>query len=60
LAREAAKVDTPWGPIAGKVAFLPDGSRRFAPEYEVCHRIAVEHSKSLTEVVAAARAAFHS
>ena len=39
LAREPAEVVTPWGPIAGKVAHLPDGSKRFAPEYEACHRV---------------------
>ncbi|HEX2474616.1 MAG TPA: LarC family nickel insertion protein, partial [Lacipirellulaceae bacterium] len=60
LAREATKVETPWGTIAGKVAFLPDGSRRFSPEYEECHRIAIREGKSLSEVVAGAQAAFRS
>jgi uncharacterized protein (TIGR00299 family) protein len=60
LAREAAKVETPWGTVLGKVAFLPDGSRRFSPEYEECHRIAIREGKSLSDVVAAAQAAFHS
>jgi uncharacterized protein (TIGR00299 family) protein len=58
LAREAVQVETPWGPIAGKVAFLPDGSRRFTPEYEECHRIAVREGKPLHEVMAAAQAAW--
>jgi hypothetical protein len=58
LAREATKVETPWGTIAGKVAFLPDGSRRFSPEYEECHRIAVREGKPIAEIMAVARAAF--
>ena len=58
LAREAANVETRWGPITGKIAFLPDGSRRFTPEYEDCRRIAVQKGKSLAEIMAAARAAF--
>jgi uncharacterized protein (TIGR00299 family) protein len=60
LARETTKVETPWGPIGGKVAFLPDGSRRFTPEYEECHRIAIREGKSLAEVMACAHAAFRS
>jgi uncharacterized protein (TIGR00299 family) protein len=60
LAREAAKVETPWGPIAGKVAFLPDGSRRFSPEYEECHRIAVREGKPIAEIMAVTRTAFQS
>ncbi|HEY3392973.1 MAG TPA: nickel insertion protein, partial [Lacipirellulaceae bacterium] len=60
LAREAVNVETPWGPIRGKVAFLPDGSRRFTPEYEECHRIAVREGKPLAEIMAAAHAAFRS
>lgn len=60
LAREAANVETPWGLIRGKVAFLPDGTRRFTPEYEECHRIAVREGKPLAEIMAAAHAAFRS
>jgi len=60
LARQAAKVETPWGPVGGKVAFLPDGTRRFTPEYEDCNRLAVQHGTTLAEVMAAAQAAFRS
>lgn len=60
LAREAAEVATVWGPIAGKIVYLPDCSRRFAPEYEACHRVAVEHKLPLAAVMSAARQAFQS
>jgi uncharacterized protein (TIGR00299 family) protein len=60
LARETAKVETPWGPVGGKVAYLPDGSPRFTPEYEECHRIATREDKPLAEVMACAHAAFQS
>jgi hypothetical protein len=58
LAREPHEVVTPWGPIAGKIAHLPDGSLRFAPEYEACHRVSIEHRVPLADVLAAARQAF--
>jgi pyridinium-3,5-bisthiocarboxylic acid mononucleotide nickel chelatase len=54
LAREETTVETPWGPVAGKVAFLPDGSRRFAPEYEACRELAGRSGVSLAEVMRAA------
>jgi uncharacterized protein (TIGR00299 family) protein len=60
LARESAKVETPWGPITGKVAYLADGSQRFSPEYEECHRIATQEGRPLAEIMAVARAAFPS
>ncbi|MEX2168155.1 MAG: nickel pincer cofactor biosynthesis protein LarC [Pirellulales bacterium] len=58
LPREAAEVQTPWGPVRGIVATLPDGARRFSPEYEDCRRIATERAISLAEVQAAAMTAF--
>jgi pyridinium-3,5-bisthiocarboxylic acid mononucleotide nickel chelatase len=59
LAREALTVDTTYGPIAGKIATLPDGSRRFTPEYESCHRIAAARAVPLNEVIAAASSTWH-
>jgi uncharacterized protein (DUF111 family) len=58
LAREACTVSTPWGPIAGKTAYLPGGAKRFSPEYEACHRMSVERGVPLADVLAAARQAF--
>jgi uncharacterized protein (DUF111 family) len=54
LAREELVVETPWGPVAGKMAYLPDGSRRFAPEYEACRELAARHGVSLADVMRAA------
>jgi uncharacterized protein (TIGR00299 family) protein len=43
LARRSETVETPFGPVAVKVAELPDGTRRAAPEFEDCSRLAVDH-----------------
>jgi uncharacterized protein (TIGR00299 family) protein len=58
LARESHEVETPWGQIAGKIAYLPDGTPRFTPEYEACHRVATEQNVPLAQVMAGARQAF--
>lgn len=58
LVRETCEVSTRWGSIAGKIAYLPDGSLRFAPEYEACRRVSHEQQIALAEVQAAAQAAF--
>ncbi len=58
LAREPHEVETPWGLIAGKLAHLPNGSRRFAPEYEACRRLSERHGVSLAAVIDAAQEAF--
>ncbi len=60
LAREALTVETAYGSIAGKVSTLPDGTRRFTPEYEACHCIAQEQKVPLQEVIATASAAWRS
>jgi uncharacterized protein (TIGR00299 family) protein len=58
LARRLHTVETPWGPIVGKAAHLPDGTSRFAPEYEACHSVSVANDVPLSDVLAAARRAF--
>jgi len=58
LPREACQVETPWGPIAGKLATGPGGKVRFSPEYDACRRIAVEHRVPLADVYDAARLAY--
>jgi pyridinium-3,5-bisthiocarboxylic acid mononucleotide nickel chelatase len=55
LARENHTVETPWGPVAGKIAYLPDGSQRFTPEYEACRQIAERVGLPLAAVMAAAQ-----
>ncbi len=59
LAREPHKVQTQWGAIDGKVAFLPDGSQRFTPEYESAREIADKHAVPLSQVTITAQEAFH-
>lgn len=57
LCRCEHRVTTPWGAVAGKVAFAADGPR-FAPEYESCRAIAQERGVALRAVFEAAVRAF--
>ena len=56
LPRRFEQVATPWGEVSVKVATLPDGSERAAPEYEDCARLAREHGVPLQRVMQAAQA----
>lgn len=58
LDRTAHIVETPLGPVAGKVGRLHDGSLRFAPEYEACRQVALRESVPLREVFQAVQRAF--
>jgi uncharacterized protein (TIGR00299 family) protein len=58
LLRLPHQVETPWGPVEGKVGWLAGGSPRFAPEYESCRRIASEKQVPLRAVYEAAQKAF--
>lgn len=58
LQRESAKVETPFGPIAGKVAWREGQPPRFSPEYEDCARVASEQRRSLLEIYQAAQRAY--
>ena len=60
LPREPHSVETTWGTVAGKVATLPDGSKRFSPEYEACRELAAANKVPLGDVYAAAQQAFQS
>ncbi|MEN6450898.1 MAG: nickel pincer cofactor biosynthesis protein LarC [Thermoguttaceae bacterium] len=60
LRRESRTVETPWGPVEGKLSYLPDGTPRFAPEYEACRRIAEKNQVALREVYEAAMRAYTS
>ncbi len=57
LPRQAVTVDTPWGPVDGKLALLDD-RQRFSPEYEACRAIAVAHRVPLQQVYEAAQRAY--
>jgi pyridinium-3,5-bisthiocarboxylic acid mononucleotide nickel chelatase len=58
LARRSHEVTTAWGVVAGKVAYLPDGSPRFTPEYEACRLIATDYGVRLADVMSAAIATY--
>ncbi len=58
LAREKHRVQSSLGPIDGMLARLPDGSLRFAPEYESCRQIAEQRQVPLKVVYEAADRAF--
>ncbi len=58
LERAAHTVDTPLGPVAGKVGRLHDGSIRFAPEYEACRQVAQQKNVPLREVFHVVQHAF--
>jgi hypothetical protein len=58
LERKTHTVDTPWGKIAGKVGWFSGGAPRFAPEFEACRQVAVEHQVPLQSVYESAQKAF--
>src|SRR5436853_1755759 len=58
LERRPHTVETPLGPIAGKLAVLPDGDVSFSPEFEACRRIAAERNVPLREVYETAMRAY--
>ncbi len=60
LERRQHTVETPFGPVEGKLAFLGDGGVSFSPEFESCRRLAAEKDVPLKEVYDAARKAWSS
>jgi len=54
LPRETITVETEFGPVAVKIARLPDGSVNIAPEFESCRRAAEEKGVPLKTVYRAA------
>jgi hypothetical protein len=58
LERRPHTVETPLGPIEGKLAVLPDGETSFSPEFEACRRVAGEKNLPLRDVYEAAQRAF--
>ena len=58
LKRESAEVRTRWGTVAGKVAYTPDGTPRFAPEFESCRDVARKHGVPLQVVYREAAEAY--
>jgi uncharacterized protein (DUF111 family) len=58
LRRQTHQVQTAWGPVEGKVAWIGEQGPRFSPEYEACRRVAEEHHVPLRRVYEAAQQAF--
>jgi uncharacterized protein (TIGR00299 family) protein len=58
LPRRAQDVTTPWGPVAGKLARLADGTICFSPEYESCRQLAAAVGCPLRFIYQAAQRAF--
>jgi hypothetical protein len=58
LRREVHRVETPWGPIEGMLAWLDQRTARFSPEFEACRRVAEQHGVPLKAVFDAAQQAF--
>jgi hypothetical protein len=59
LHRQACTVETPWGPVQGKLGWRKGQAPLFAPEYEDCARVARTHNVPLREVYALVQEAYH-
>ncbi|MGH7200502.1 MAG: nickel pincer cofactor biosynthesis protein LarC [Planctomycetaceae bacterium] len=59
-ARAEHMVNTPWGPVRGKIGWQPAANSRrvFTPEFEDCARVASEQNIPLRDVYRAALAGF--
>ena len=55
LKREIQKVETPWGKVRVKIAHLPNGEKKAAPEYDDCRKLAAETEIPLREIYLAAQ-----
>jgi pyridinium-3,5-bisthiocarboxylic acid mononucleotide nickel chelatase len=58
LRRRPMTVETPWGPVLGKLGWLEGRPAIFTPEHDACARIARQSGVSLAEVHRAAVEAF--
>jgi uncharacterized protein (TIGR00299 family) protein len=58
LHRKATTVETPWGPVAGKLGWLDGRPPLFTPEHDACARVARDHGVPLQEVYRAAQDAY--
>ena len=57
LARKEHSVETPFGPVRGKLGWRAPDRAVFVPEFEACARLAKEHGVSLKDVYRAAESA---
>src|SRR5208337_3146995 len=56
--RRACSVNTPWGPVQGKLGWREGRPAVFSPEYEDCARVARQHGIALREVYAQVQRAY--
>jgi len=59
LARKPETVNTPYGPVAVKVADRPGGVETMSPEYESCRTLAETTGVPLIEIYEAAKKAWN-
>jgi hypothetical protein len=59
LKRRMDQVQTPWGPVAVKLALWGDQILRASPEFEECRALALREQVALQKVYAEANAAIH-
>ncbi len=58
LQRRPGTVQTPWGPVQGKLGWLDGRPAAFSPEYEDCARVARQAGVPLRDVYLAAQRAY--
>jgi pyridinium-3,5-bisthiocarboxylic acid mononucleotide nickel chelatase len=58
LQRRPCTIETPWGPVQGKLGWQEGRPPVFSPEYEDCARVARQHGVALREVYAQAQRAY--
>lgn len=56
--RQSHSVETPWGPVVGKLGWLSGGTAIFTPEFESCAAVAQQHGLTLRDVYRAAETAW--
>jgi uncharacterized protein (DUF111 family) len=58
LERKPHTVETPFGPIEGKLSWIAGQPPSFSPEFESCNKVATEQGVPLKTVYEAAQKAF--
>ncbi len=58
MERSPHEVQTPWGPVAGKLGWIAGQEPSFSPEYDSCSQVATRHGLPLKVVYEAAQKAF--
>lgn len=56
--RQAHTVETPWGPVCGKLGWLSGGATIFTPEFDSCAAVAQQQGVTLRDVYRGAESAW--